>query len=125
MNKATVAQKLGKVVRTIVEKFQPERVILFGSYAWGEPGPDSDIDLLVIGQSKKQRIERERSVREALFPAGIPLDVLMYTPDELEKSINIHRNLFLEDIVRNGQVLYSKPGFEIKLGSEVAEIVRL
>lgn len=109
MDKALVEQKLKEITDKIVKEFQPEKVILFGSWAWGEPGPDSDIDLLIVKDSQQSRIEREREVSRLLYPRELPIDILAYTPEELEKSINGNRNLFLEDIVRNGKVLYAKP----------------
>ena len=96
-----------EVTRKIVNTFHPEKVILFGSWAWGQPGPDSDIDLLIIKESDKPRVERERELSGLLFPRRVPLDLFVYTPSELNKKIEEDGNLFLEDIVRNGIVLYA------------------
>src|SRR3989344_3958493 len=115
--------KVNQIVEKIISKFKPQKVILFGSYAWGKPGPDSDLDLLVIKDIKKPRLELERELRGLLFPSGIPLDVLVYTPDELEKSINEHRNFFLEDIVHNGRPLFTKQGFKINTIHKQAEAI--
>lgn len=109
MDKVFVEQKLKEITDKIVKEYQPEKIILFGSWAWGEPGPDSDLDLLIVQESGKPRLERERELRKFLSPTGIALDILVYNPQELEKSINENRNLFIEDIVRNGKILYDKP----------------
>jgi len=109
MNKR-IDKKLRVITRKIVSGFHPEKIILFGSYAWGHPGPDSDLDLLVIKESSVSRREREQAVRTLLWPAGIPMDILAYTPAELEKAINEDHNLFLEDAVRNGKALFIRPG---------------
>lgn len=116
-------EKVNKIVNKIVSEFKPEKVILFGSHAWGEPGPDSDLDLLVIKDSQKPRLERELELRKLLFPSGVGLDVLVYTPKELEKSINEHRNFFLEDIIHNGRPLFTKQGFRINTIHKQAEII--
>ena len=108
MTKEEMYKKIEDVAQKIGEKFHPEKIILFGSYAWGEPGPDSDVDLLVVIESNKTRIERQKELQAALFPRTLPIDLLVYTPAELEEQINKKRNLFLEDIIRNGVVLYSK-----------------
>lgn len=109
MDKSVVEQKLKEITDKIVREYQPEKIILFGSWAWGEPGRDSDVDLLVVKNSSQPRLERERELSALLFPRGIAFDLLVYTPEELDKSINENRNLFIEDILRNGKVLYAKP----------------
>jgi len=118
-------EKIQKVVKKIVKRFSPQKVILFGSYAWGKPSKDSDVDLLVIKNSKKRRMEREQELRKLLFPAGVAMDILVYTPQELEKAINEHQNLFLEDIVRNGRVLFAKPNSTIKILGGPAELLTI
>lgn len=108
-------EKITETAQKIAREFQPEKIILFGSWAWGKPGPDSDVDLLVVKKSAQSRVERERELQDILFPRLTPLDVLVYTPEELEKSINDDHNLFLEDVVCNGKVLYAKPGSKIRI----------
>jgi uncharacterized protein len=111
MNTEDINKKLQKITDTIVKEFQPEKIILFGSYAWGEPHEWSDVDLLIIKNGEDlSRIERQREVRRIIFGSGLAVDILVYSPQELEKSINTKRNFFLEDIVRNGHILYSKHG---------------
>lgn len=105
-----IYKKIEEVVQKIGSDFKPDKIILFGSYAWGSPGPDSDVDLFIIKESEKTRIERERELHSLLVPRVLPLDILVYTPTELEEQINKKHNLFLEDIMRNGIVLYSKHG---------------
>ena len=107
MKKKPVDKKIQDVVDKIVQEFKPERVILFGSHAWGEPTEDSDVDLLVVGESDKPRRERQQELRSSVRPTGVPLDLLVYTPHELTERIQKDRNLFLEDIVSNGTVLYA------------------
>lgn len=112
MDKALVEQKLKAITEKIVKEYQPEKIILFGSWAWGEPHEWSDIDLLIVKRTDTPRLTRERELGALLYPRMFPIDVLVYTPEELATGINERHNLFLEDIVRNGQVLYTRPGSE-------------
>ena len=98
MNNDQTYEKIKEVAHKIGKKFHPEKIILFGSYAWGEPGSDSDVDLLVAMESNKTRIERQKELQVTLFPRTLPIDLLVYTPAELEEQINKKHNLFLEDI---------------------------
>lgn len=100
--------KIPEIKDKIVKEINPEKIILFGSYAWGKPTDDSDVDLFIIKDSEEKRINRSREVREAIFGSDVPIDVLVYTPEEIKKSINESRNLFIEDIIRNGKTLYEK-----------------
>lgn len=115
MEQKAIDQKIKKISDKIVKEFQPEKIILFGSCAWGKPHEWSDIDLLIVKRSDKPRIDRQRELRKMLFPPGVALDLLVYTPEELEKSINQDHNLFLEDIIRNGKVLYTTQKSEIRV----------
>ncbi len=123
MERVITEQKIKEVADEIIARFQPEKIILFGSWAWGVPHDDSDVDLLVVKESAQPRRRRERELY-AIFPQrDIAMDVLVYTRGELEEKINRDRNLFLEDVVRNGRVLYSKPENEIRLTHQPAELV--
>jgi predicted nucleotidyltransferase len=117
-------EKIQRVADAIAEKYRPEKIILFGSYAWGNPGPDSDVDLFIVKNTAKTHFEREQEIRQLLSPSGIAMDVFVYTPLELEQSINRNRNLFIEDIVRNGKVLFTKPGYASPTLRRPAELVQ-
>ena len=101
-------EKIKEVADKIAKEYKPEKIILFGSYAWGEPGPDSDVDLFVVKETNRSSREIEREISRAIFPRQFPLDILVYTPSEVEKKIKKDRNLFIEDIINNGKVLYGK-----------------
>lgn len=117
--------KIQAIVSKIVSVASPEKVILFGSHAWGKPTKDSDVDLLVIQKSQERRLDREIKLTEAIFPAGIAVDILSYTPEELERAVNEHQNLFLEDIVRNGKILYGNSDFSFKISRPAAEVLTI
>ena len=115
MERKNVEQELKEITEKIVREYQPEKIILFGSWAWGNPGPDSDVDLFIVKDSSKPKLERMREVDEIVFPRTVPLDILVYTPAEIDDSINKSGNLFIEDIVRNGKTLYVRPGITMNI----------
>ena len=81
--------KIHEMVRRIVDNFKPEKVVLFGSYARGTAGPDSDVDLLVImpiiGRKRDLRIK----IRMHLHGLGIAKDIIVATPEEFESYHDI------------------------------------
>jgi len=94
------------VVWQIAEKFQPLKIILFGSYAYGTPRPESDVDLLVIMETPLKEIEQEISIcQEIEYHFG--LDLLVKTPATLANRLTLG-DPFLKEIVKKGQVLYER-----------------
>lgn len=78
---AQVTETIQEMVRRIVEGFDPEKIILFGSQARGDGGPDSDVDLLVV-MNTESRKRATREIRMALDAMGIPKDIVVITPEE-------------------------------------------
>lgn len=109
---------LRAITKRIVENIHPEKIILFGSYAYGEPTLDSDIDLLVIMRSKKRPVERSDDISD-LFPRRyFGLDVLVRTPREVRERIRLGDD-FIKQITKEGKVLYErKPSNSRGLGSK-------
>ncbi len=96
---------LQEIVRRIVEVAHPERIILFGSAARGEGGPESDIDLLIV----KSNVHRRRlamDLYEALAHIDQPVDLIVVTPEDIEKY-GKSPALFLEPALREGKLLYA------------------
>jgi predicted nucleotidyltransferase len=91
--------------RQIAEKFRPDKILLFGSYAYGKPDADSDVDLLVVMPCANQTNQAVR-IRLALT-APFPLDLIVRTPQKLRQGLQ-DGDWFLWDIVENGIVLYEK-----------------
>lgn len=95
------------MVKRIVERFNPEQVILFGSHARGTAGPDSDVDLLVVMPFAGSRREKAAEIGVALHGIGVPKDIVVTTPEDFEwrKEIpgTIERPAALE-----GKVLYAR-----------------
>lgn len=103
----SVADMLPEVVQRLAAHLQPEKIILFGSYAYGSPTPDSDVDLLVIVQSDKPTTERYLAVSRLLYPRPFPIDLLVRTPQEVEDALRAG-DFFMQEIVTQGRVLYER-----------------
>lgn len=96
-----------KLSRRLVKKYNPHKIILFGSVGRGEGGEDSDIDLLVIKESSLKRPFRAKKVFEILrgLNRKYALDVIVYTPQEVKDRLN-KGDYFLKEVLNEGQVLY-------------------
>lgn len=95
-----------KFAREVGRRFQPEKVILFGSYAYGTPHADSDVDILVIMPARNQ-IDQAVKIRYTLDPP-FPLDLLVRTPHHMSWRLKAGDS-FLQEIVSKGKVLYASP----------------
>jgi predicted nucleotidyltransferase len=94
------------VVWQIAEKFQPLKIILFGSYFYGTPRPESDVDLLVIMETPLKEIEQEIRICQEI-DNHFGLDLLVKTPTTLANRLALG-DPFLKEIVKKGQVLYER-----------------
>jgi predicted nucleotidyltransferase len=83
-NISAVQVTIAEMVRRIVERFHPERIILYGSYARGTAGPNSDVDLLVVMQSQGSKRRRAVEIHGVLASMGVPKYVIVVTPEEFE-----------------------------------------
>jgi predicted nucleotidyltransferase len=92
----------------VAKRFRPEKIILFGSYAYGKPTQDSDVDLLVVMKRTHHRGERmSLRIRHAV-PRDFPLDLLVRTPADVQKRVR-WGDLFIRHIVEKGKVMYEAP----------------
>lgn len=97
-----------RVARTIVERFHPKRIIVFGSYARGQAGPHSDLDMLVEMESDKPFLQRTVEVNEVFGLRTWPMDLLVYTPAEFAASRKVFGSLpFIAET--EGKVVYERP----------------
>lgn len=101
-------EELDKIVNQVVVTYQPEKIILFGSYAYGKPKADSDLDLLIIKKTTERFIDRWTRVRKIVSnpKRSIPFEPLILTPDEIEERL-AREDQFIEEIMRNGEILYA------------------
>ena len=100
-------KEIKKVVNKIVKNYKPEKIILFGSFAYGKPKKDSDVDLFIIKETDKPRTKRHLEVDKILLDRIIPLDILVYTPQEIKKRLAFG-DFFIRNIIEQGKVLYGK-----------------
>ncbi len=91
--------------RLIVERFHPRRIILFGSYARGDAGPDSDVDLLIVKDKPVKTRSEMAHVRAALQPFKVPVDVLVCSEDYFFKYKDVGGNI-IYSVLREGKDLY-------------------
>ncbi len=94
-----------RYARLVAEKFRPQRIILFGSYAYGKPHKDSDVDMLVVMPARNQ-IDQAIKIQLAV-DAPFPLDLIVRTPHNLRWRLK-EGDWFLREIVTHGKVLYEK-----------------
>ena len=94
-----------RYARAIAEEFHPDKIILFGSYAYGTPNEDSDVDLLVVMPAWNQ-LSKAVQIRWRLA-APFPMDLIVRTPKEMKWRLE-EGECFLTHIVSKGKVLYEK-----------------
>ena len=99
--------KIRKAAQKIADAVRPEKIILFGSFAYGKPTPDSDVDLLVIMQSDLGPHARAVQVSNILDPRPFPVDIIVRTPEEIEERLRIG-DCFIGEVVSKGKVLYER-----------------
>lgn len=96
-----------QVTEKIVRECHPHKIILFGSTAWGKPKPYSDLDLFVVMNSRIARPdERAMQIEAMLDEFDCPLDLIVYTPEEVINCLR-KKNPFIRDILERGRVLYA------------------
>ncbi len=98
---------ISRITKKIAKKYKPEKIILFGSYAYGKPRKDSDIDLLIIKKTKARHIDRAVKVREIIKDENrfVAIEPLVYAPQEIKKRIEMEDD-FIKTIMEKGIVLY-------------------
>ena len=101
--------KINDIVSRIAAKFNPDRIILFGSYATGNPNKDSDIDLLVIKDTDLPRHRRSFDIQKSLIGSMIPMDILVYTQKEFDKEKQ-EKYSFINSVLKTSKTLYERKG---------------
>jgi len=98
-------KEIQNITQQIIEKYKPEKVILFGSAARGKPNLDSDVDFLII--KKETPLYGADRIRELsrIIDRNIPLDLLIYRPEEFQKRLQMG-DPFLKSVLKEGKVLY-------------------
>lgn len=99
-----INQKLQEITRRLVDQYTPEKIILFGSYAWGTPDENSDVDLFIVKKTDNTRATA-REIDGSIFPRPFPIDIIVYTPDQVTQNIEAG-DFFIQDILHKGKILY-------------------
>jgi predicted nucleotidyltransferase len=94
-----------RFARDVAETFQPDKIILFGSYAYGTPHEDSDVDILVVMPARNE-IDQSARISLAIDPP-FPLDIIVRTPKNMKWRLE-EGDSFLREITSKGKVLYAK-----------------
>jgi len=102
---------LGEIVRRIVEGAHPERIILFGSHAYGMPRRDSDVDLIVVKRDVVSKRKESVRIRKLLRGILLPFDIIVVRPEEFEFYKDEPGSVFKEAF-RKGVVIYDAEGTE-------------
>ena len=103
----TFESAIQQAVDRIVKRFHPEKIILFGSSARGQAGPDSDADLLVVMPVNGSKRQQAVQIDLALEGIPIPIDLVVVTPDEVEKYRDALGTI-IREAVQEGKVLYEQ-----------------
>lgn len=98
---------IDEIVQRIVEGFDPQRVILFGSWARGSAGADSDVDLLIIMEVEGSKRKKATEIDIALVGIPVPIDLIVATPSDVERSVDSLASI-IAPAVREGKVLYER-----------------
>ena len=104
-----VAHRLEPFLRLIVERFHPEKIILFGSYAYGQPTEHSDFDLLVVRKGIRSENESDLEIRQALWAVSgprPPFTILSKTPERIAERLSVG-SPFYQDVMGKGLPVYA------------------
>ncbi len=99
--------KISEIVKKIASGYNPEKIILFGSYANGTASEDSDIDIFVIKESELPRPQRSMQLRRMLLGSQIPMDIIVYTPEEVKKDKD-EKYSFVYEVLNSGKTVYEQ-----------------
>ncbi len=97
-------EQIQEFSQQVAKEFQPDRIILFGSYAYGQPTEDSDVDLLVILPFEDLPVYKAIEIRRQVRPP-FPLDLMARTSEQIQQRLDMG-DFFIQDIIKKGRILY-------------------
>jgi len=105
--KKEVKTIVSEIVEKLKREYKPQRIILFGSYAYGNPTEDSVIDLLILKNTDERRVDRLAQVKRIIYNPNykIPVSPLVYSPEELEERLR-KGDEYIKEIIQKGTILY-------------------
>ena len=98
---------LKNIVDKIINNFNPDKIIIFGSYAYGHPTVDSDMDIMIVMDTDEKPHKRAVSVRKVLKGIGIPKDIIVKTPEEFERFKDIVGTI-VYPAAHKGRIIYER-----------------
>jgi len=100
---------IARLIAKIVKEYKPQKIVLFGSHAYGEPDEDSDIDLLIVKDTNQRMADRFVEVKRLIYSPDlrVPVSPLVYTPQELQNRLEMGDDL-IKEILSKGKVLYER-----------------
>lgn len=107
MTRKEIENILDEMVRRIVERFHPEKIILFGSYARNESTDDSDFDILVVMPAENSQRQKANEIDLALADRTVPMDVIVVTPEQFDRQKNLAGTIVYK-AAREGRVIYER-----------------
>lgn len=105
--KRVTRRQIAAVARHIAERFNPEKIILFGSYAYGKPTVESDVDFLVVMNKRLPSPKQEAQISLSFKPYPFPMDILVETPQRIDHRVSLG-DPFLTEITERGKILYER-----------------
>lgn len=105
--KEALEEEVRRIIPILVEKYQPDKMILFGSLATGRINEWTDIDLLIIKETEKRPLDRALEAYSLLGNYREPMDIIVYTPAEVELLLR-EGSFFVSEVLTEGKVLYEK-----------------
>lgn len=108
MTRQKLDKTLNSIVKRLVQRFDPDQIILFGSHARGTARTDSDIDLLVVLPFTGSKRAKQVEMRVALHDIRVPKDIIVATPEEIARRRDIVGTI-IRPALREGRVLYARP----------------
>jgi predicted nucleotidyltransferase len=104
VNQVIEMRDIKEYITRLVQLFHPQKVILFGSYAYGQPEGASDVDILVIMDTSLRPVEQAIEIRKAV-KSPFPLDLLVRTPEQIEERLSLG-DFFIKEMLTRGKVIY-------------------
>lgn len=100
-------EQINEIYSKIVQNYNPDKIILFGSYATGSYNEDSDLDLIIVKDSDLPRHKRGMEVRRLFYGYLVPMDLKIYTPHEFTQDLQ-NKYSFLSSVISDSKILYER-----------------
>ncbi len=97
-------KEIQNVVKRIAENYKPEKIYLFGSFAWGKPNKHSDVDFFIVKNTKIKKFNRQLQVRD-IVNGDLPVDILVYNKQEIKERVSLG-DFFVKKILNQGKLVY-------------------